>query len=129
MVMGIDQVEIFRRASSDAFYFNWRLKISPEFQRPFDPTHENMASLNIRLDQPPHILAANLRQAFSGIVAGNVKAQGITAIEQQGPFQINGAPEIMEPLDALLQSFVQQQRMKLPGTEYNPCYEIAKDSK
>jgi len=125
---GISEVEKSRRISSDAFYFNWRLKISPEFQQPFEPTHENMAQLNIRLDQPPHLLAANLRRAFSGIVAGNVKAQGITAIEQFGPFQINGDEEIMSPLDALLQSFVQQQRMKLPGTEYNPCYEIAKDS-
>ncbi|WP_281251661.1 nucleotide 5'-monophosphate nucleosidase PpnN [Oceanospirillum sanctuarii] len=125
---GIDEVEKSRRINSDAFYFNWRLKISPEFQQPFEPTHENMAALNIRLDQPTHLLAANLRRAFSGIVAGNVKAQGITAIEQFGPFQINGDEEIMAPLDALLQSFVQQQRMKLPGTEYNPCYEIAKDS-
>ncbi|MFG1491173.1 pyrimidine/purine nucleotide monophosphate nucleosidase domain-containing protein, partial [Oceanospirillum sp. HFRX-1_2] len=125
---GISEVEKSRRISSDAFYFNWRLKISPEFQQPFEPTHENMAALNIRLDQPTHLLAANLRRAFSGIVAGNVKAQGITAIEQFGPFQINGDEEIMAPLDALLQSFVQQQRMKLPGTEYNPCYEIAKDS-
>jgi len=129
MVVGIDQVEQSRLVSSDAFYFNWRLKISPEFQQPFEPSHENMASLNIHLDQPPHLLAANLRRAFSGIVAGNVKAQGITAIEQLGPFQINGEPAIMEPLDALLQSFVQQQRMKLPGTEYNPCYEITKDGK
>lgn len=128
MVNGIEQVEKFRRLSSDAFYFNWRLKISPEFQQPFEPSHENMAALNIRMDQPPHLLAAHLRRVFSGIVAGNVKAQGITAIEQHGPFLINGSPEIMQPLDALLQSFVQQQRMKLPGTEYNPCYEIAKDS-
>ena len=125
---GIEEVEKSRRISSDAFYFNWRLKISPEFQQPFEPTHDNMAQLNIGMDQPPHLLAANLRRAFSGIVAGNVKAQGITAIEQHGPFLINGDPEIMQPLDALLQSFVQQQRMKLPGTEYNPCYEIVRDS-
>ncbi len=30
----------------------------------------------------------------------------------------------MEPMDALLQSFVEQFRMKLPGSEYIPCYEI-----
>jgi hypothetical protein len=30
----------------------------------------------------------------------------------------------MGPLDALLASFVAQQRMKLPGTEYTPCYKI-----
>jgi predicted Rossmann-fold nucleotide-binding protein len=126
MNSGIDQVEQFRRNNNDAFYFNWRLKISPEFQQPFEPTHENMSNLEIRPDQPPHILAANLRRAFSGIVAGNVKAQGIIAIEKQGPFQIRGNKAIMAPLDALLQSFVSQQRMKLPGSDYNPCYEIVK---
>ncbi len=126
MISGIALVEQFRKTNHDAFYFNWRLKISEDFQQPFEPTHDNMAALNINLNQETHLLAANLRRAFSGIVAGNVKAPGITAIEEFGPFQINGSKEIMEPLDALLQSFVRQQRMKLPGTEYNPCYEIAK---
>lgn len=126
MQAGITEVEAFRRTHNDAFYFNWRLKISEAFQQPFDPNHENMAKLNIHMAQPAHELAANLRRAFSGIVAGNVKAPGITAIEKYGPFQINGSPEIMEPLDELLKSFVQQQRMKLPGTVYNPCYEIVK---
>ena len=125
MAAGIQRVEEFRRANHDSFYFNWRLKISPEFQQPFDPNHENMAALDLNLNQETHRLAANLRRVFSGIVAGNVKAAGITAIEQFGPFQINGTKEIMQPLDSLLQSFVQQQRMKLPGSEYNPCYEIA----
>ncbi len=125
MAAGIQRVEEFRRANHDSFYFNWRLKISPEFQQPFDPSHENMAALDINLNQETHRLAANLRRVFSGIVAGNVKATGITAIEQFGPFQINGTKEIMQPLDSLLQSFVQQQRMKLPGSKYNPCYEIA----
>lgn len=124
MNSGIAQVEQFRRSHHDAYHFNWRLKISPEFQQPFEPTHDNMAALKISPEQPPHELAANLRQAFSGIVAGNVKAQGITAIEQHGPFQIKGSETIMAPLDNLLQSFVDQQRMKLPGSVYNPCYEI-----
>ena len=35
-------------------------------------------------------------------------------------------PEIMEPMDKLLTAFVEQQRMKLPGTEYVPCYKIVK---
>jgi pyrimidine/purine-5'-nucleotide nucleosidase len=29
-------------------------------------------------------------------------------------------------MDALLESFVAQQRMKLPGTRYEPCYRIVK---
>ncbi len=34
----------------------------------------------------------------------------------------------MEPMDALLQSFVEQFRMKLPGSEHIPCYEIVGQS-
>ncbi len=42
---------------------------------PFEPTHENMANLELHKDQPIHLLAANLRRPFSGIVAGNVKVR------------------------------------------------------
>jgi hypothetical protein len=72
------------------------------------------------------MLAAYLRRAFSGIVAGNVKEGGIRAIEKRGPFKIDGDKEIMQLMDKLLQSFVRQQRMKLPGTAYQPCYEIVR---
>ena len=30
----------------------------------------------------------------------------------------------MREMDALLSSFVAQQRMKLPGSRYDPCYRI-----
>ncbi|QKO12700.1 LOG family protein YgdH [Dickeya solani] len=30
----------------------------------------------------------------------------------------------MKSMDKLLQDFVSQQRMKLPGSAYVPCYEI-----
>ena len=116
----------FREQLDDAFYFNWSLTIDDEFQRPFIPTHENMRNLELRKDQPVHALAANLRRAFSGVVAGNVKDEGIRAIEEHGHFELNGDSEIMEPMDALLTAFVEQQRMKLPGTEYVPCYKIIK---
>jgi predicted Rossmann-fold nucleotide-binding protein len=114
-----------RKANGDAYSYNWSLKIEPEFQLPFDPTHENMASLDLNLNQRPENLAANLRQAFSGIVAGNVKAEGIREIERKGPFIIDGDRELMKKMDQLLGDFVQQQRMKLPGSEYVPCYKIA----
>ena len=120
----IKAVSDFRCATSDAFYYNWKLHIDKEFQMPFEPTHENMANLELHKDQPIHLLAANLRRAFSGIVAGNVKDDGIRLIEEHGKFQISGDKEIMEPMDALLKSFVEQFRMKLPGSEYIPCYEI-----
>jgi pyrimidine/purine-5'-nucleotide nucleosidase len=121
---GIDRVRGFRKEKRDAYYFNWLLKIDHAFQRPFRPSHENMRKLRLHKNQPKHSLAANLRRAFSGVVAGNVKDDGIRAIESLGRFEIHGDPEIMEPMDALLSSFVAQRRMKLSGKEYNPCYRI-----
>ena len=126
MHTGLRQVREFRTEHGDAYYFNWRLKIDPEFQQPFNPTHENMRNLELNHDHEPHVLAANLRRAFSGVVAGNVKDEGIRAIEKHGHFEIHGDASIMDPMDALLASFVEQQRMKLPGTEYVPCYRIVK---
>ncbi|WP_256080901.1 nucleotide 5'-monophosphate nucleosidase PpnN [Massilia sp. YIM B04103] len=124
MVDGIKQVREFRKARSDAYYFNWALKIDEEFQRPFTPTHENMRNLSLHKNQPTHLLAAQLRRAFSGVVAGNVKDDGIRAIEKYGHFEIHGDAEIMGPMDALLASFVAQSRMKLAGKAYTPCYRI-----
>lgn len=123
---GFKKVREFRRQKGDAFYFNWLLKIDPEFQEPFFPTHENMKTLVLKKDQPVHKLAANLRRAFSAVVAGNVKDEGIRAIEQYGKFEIKGDSEIMEPMDQLLSAFVEQQRMKLPGSKYEPCYTVIK---
>ncbi|WP_104401979.1 nucleotide 5'-monophosphate nucleosidase PpnN [Vibrio penaeicida] len=114
-----------RKETGDAYSYNWSLKIEPEFQLPFEPTHDNMANLDLHLNQKPEVLAAKLRQAFSGIVAGNVKAEGIREIKRKGPFIIDGDPELMKKMDRLLSDFVEQQRMKLPGSEYIPCYKIA----
>ena len=124
MQAGMQEVREYRKAISDAYYFNWHLTIDHEFQRPFLPTHDNMRALDIRHQQPVHLRAANLRRAFSAIVAGNVKDHGIRAIEQHGPFEIRGEPAIMQRMDTLLASFVAQQRMKLPGSHYVPCYRV-----
>ncbi len=121
---GIEEVRNFRRLHSDAYYFNWLLKVDPVFQKPFEPTHTNMKKLELHSNQEPHLLAANLRCAFSGIVSGNVKAEGIELIEQHGPFEIRGDKAITQKLDVLLESFVREHRMKLPGTEYQPCYRV-----
>jgi len=126
MDLGIKQVCEFRTEHDDAYYFNWLLKIDENFQKPFDPTHDNMRNLELRRDQGAHVLAANLRRAFSGVVAGNVKDEGIRAIEKHGHFEIRGDADIMGPMDALLASFVEQHRMKLPGKKYTPCYRIVK---
>lgn len=124
MQVGIRQVREFRKSAGDAYYFNWLLKIDQVFQQPFNPTHQNMRSLELHKNQLSHQLAANLRRAFSGIVAGNVKNEGILAIEKYGHFDIRGDLDIMRLMDSLLTSFVEQHRMKLPGKLYLPCYRI-----
>jgi len=58
MQEGIKQVREYRKSRSDAYYFNWALRIDEEFQRPFAPTHENMRNLRLHKDQPVHLLAA-----------------------------------------------------------------------
>jgi hypothetical protein len=73
---------------------------------------------------PTHILAANLRRVFSGIVSGNVREDTAAVIEVRGPFQIKGSKRIMKMLDLLLAAFVLQQRMKISGSNYDPCYVI-----
>ena len=123
---GVQTVRDFRKSRHDAYNFNWLLHVDGEFQQPFRPTHEAMRGLDLHRNQPGHRLAAALRRAFSGIVAGNVKADGIREIERHGPFEIHGDAAIMQPLDELLASFVVQQRMKLPGKEYNPCYRVVR---
>lgn len=120
----MQHVREYRKALGDAYHFNWSLHIEPEFQLPFEPDHECMSGLNLHFDQNPASLAANLRKAFSGIVAGNVKESGIRAIEKHGPFKLDGDKELMQHLDKLLKAFIRQGRMKLPGSIYRPCYEV-----
>ncbi|NVD06106.1 LOG family protein [Vibrio sp. JPW-9-11-11] len=129
MKQGMVDVRQHRKDNGDAYSFSWSLNIEPEFQMPFEPTHANMASLDLHLDQPPEALAAALRRAFSGIVAGNVKSEGISEIEQHGPYQLDGDRSLMAKMDKLLKDFVAQDRMKLPGgSAYEPCYQIKTDN-
>ena len=121
---GIEVVRDHRIEQHDAFFFNWELTIDLPFQQPFQATHAAMAALDLHRGRPPHELAADMRRAFSGIVAGNVKEEGMAQIDKNGPYEIHGDPEFMRALDTLLQSFVSQQRMKLPGSKYVPCYRI-----
>jgi predicted Rossmann-fold nucleotide-binding protein len=124
MAGGLARVQDYRRRNKDAYYFNWLLQIMEPFQVPFEPTHEAMAALEIDRSLPLHQLAANLRRVFSGIVAGNVKPDTLAAIRERGVFEIRGERVIMDSLDGLLSAFVAQNRMKLPGVQYEPCYRI-----
>lgn len=125
MKSGLADVLEYRKSTNDAFFYNWGITIAKSFQQPFEPTHENMAALKISKSMPIHELAANLRRAFSGIVAGNVKEEGVMAVKKHGVFQINGDSEIMHAMDELLSKMASQGRMKIKG-EYTPCYDIVK---
>ena len=124
MVATMDQVRDFRRNNSDSYNYNWLLKIPSQFQHPFEVTHETMRALRLYRDLPAHELAADLRRAFSGIVTGNVKENGVRAIEKLGPYELTGDAGVMKLLDELLTAFVAQKRMKLPGSAYRPCYRL-----
>ena len=122
----IEKVHVKRRKKQEAYYFNWSLNINESLQLPFIPTHANMESLQLNFELPIHQRAANLRAAFSGLVAGNVKAFGIEQIAQNGPYRITGDKKILACVDKLLRSFIRQKRMKIGMNEenYSPCYEL-----
>ena len=120
---GLDRVEMRRRRDGDAFYFNWRLTIDPAFQQPFETTHASMAALDLSESLPGHELAANLRRAFSGIVAGNIREQTVELVKRDGPFELRGSERVAKLLDGLLRSFVAQNRMKIFGN-YKPCFRV-----
>jgi predicted Rossmann-fold nucleotide-binding protein len=124
MVSTMEQARDFRRNNSDSYNYNWLLKVPGPFQHPFEVSHESMRALRLYRDQPAHELAADLRRAFSGIVTGNVKENGVRAIEKLGPYELTGDASVMKLLDELLTAFVAQKRMKLPGSAYRPCYRL-----
>ncbi|HAS29587.1 MAG TPA: LOG family protein, partial [Alcanivorax sp.] len=45
-------------------------------------------------------------------------------IEEHGPYRLTAEKGLMAQMDVLLQSFVAQSRMKLPGSHYEPCYRL-----
>ncbi|MGB5449229.1 MAG: nucleotide 5'-monophosphate nucleosidase PpnN [Woeseiaceae bacterium] len=120
----LTEVLDFRTKHGDAYFFNWRLRVGREFQKPFVATHETMRGLDINEGLPSHVLAANLRRVFSGIVSGNVREDTAELIERDGPFEINGSRRMMELLDKMLAGFVAEGRMKISSGAYRPCYVI-----
>jgi predicted Rossmann-fold nucleotide-binding protein len=121
---GIEQVLRHRRTHDESFSYNWKLQIPFELQTPFIPTHESMAALRLTRQLTASELASQLRQAFSGIVAGNVKAHGVESVRRFGPFSMHGDAEILGALADLLESFVRDGRMKLNAEDYHPCYQM-----
>lgn len=119
------RLEYFLDNGRQASAFNASLVIPPALQQPFQATHEAMAQLTLQQEQHTSQRAITLRQLFSGIVAGNIRAESIQAVAERGPFCLKGDPHLMQAIDRLLHSFVAEQRMQLPGAAYIPCYEIA----
>jgi predicted Rossmann-fold nucleotide-binding protein len=114
---GLKHVRDRRAAEDNAYFFNWALDIGLDFQRPFEATHESMRALALHRDQPAHSLAVNLRRAFSGVVAGNVREAGIARVEKYGPFELHGDPTLIGALG--------HRRMRLSEpSAYVPCYRI-----
>ncbi len=126
MQLKLKEVHAHRKEKGESFHFNWQLYIPAEFQEPFEPTHQAMAALNLHSNQEDYILAAQLRRAMSGIVAGNVKEPAVQSIAAKGPFSLSGDARLMEKLDELLAAFVAQRRMKIDHEKYVPCYKVAK---
>jgi len=125
VMRGLQRVRDRRAADDNAYFFNWALDIDLPFQMPFEATHESMRALELHRDQAPHDLAFNLRRAFSGVVAGNVREAGIALVEKYGPFELRGDRKIIAALGTLLQNFVTERRMRLSEPNaYVPCYRI-----
>src|SRR3546814_19672557 len=98
MAADIRRVREYRLDEKDSFYFNWSLQVPLEFQQPFQPTHEAMAALDLPHGRKPHALSADLRRAFSGIVASNAKQVCMRRIEDHGPVTTHGDPKLKAPL-------------------------------
>lgn len=122
--VGILKVHKHRRILQQSYGFNWDIKIPVQLQKPFHPNHQSMAALQLRSDTPKEQLCVNLRAAFSGIVAGNVKPEGLEQIKQKGPYKLSADAKLAGLLNDLLQQFVEQGRMSLAGDAYKPSFEV-----
>ena len=117
-----------RRDTGDAYSFNWSMRIAPDLQMPFEPSHENMANLKLYPDQPVEVLAADLRRAFSGIVAGNVKKSVFAPLKSLVPTKSTATKRLCRRMDDPATGFVAQHRMKLPGSATSLATKSARNS-
>ena len=123
--LGVMKVHKQRRLLQQAYGFNWDVMIPQQLQQPFFPDHASMAALQLNSQTAKDQLCVNLRAAFSGIVAGNVKPEGVAQIQAHGPYKLNADKKLGALLNDLLLEFVQQGRMSLGGDSYKPCFEVS----
>jgi len=123
MMAAIGRTENCRSEHDDPKLWYRSLYLPEEVQQPFNPTHENVAKLEINRDQSPYALCAQLRKLFSAVVYGNVTDEGVKSIRENGPYELRGDPAMMQEVSTLLERFVAERRMKIEG-EYKPCYKV-----
>lgn len=121
---GLLAVKASRETLANAYYFNRSLFIPPVFQQGFTPSHEAGAGLEVRQSADIPAFAATLRRFFSCVVWGNVKPDGVAAVEKFGPFPVTGDVEVLNAVDELVKAFGHQGRMRLVG-DYIPVYRLA----
>ncbi len=118
------QIHKQRHMLQQSYEFNWQLTIPVKLQQPFEPQHESMAALSLTHDIAKAELCVNLRAAFSGIVAANVKPEGIAQIEAQGPYQLKADERLAKLLKQLLERFTKDGRMSSLKNGYIPSFSI-----
>lgn len=120
---GLLEVKASRESLANAYYFNRSLHIPPVFQEGFTPSHQAGAMLHVERSEDVSAFAAALRRFFSCVVWGNVKPDGVAAVEALGPFPVSGDSEVLRAVDELIRAFGKQGRMRLVG-EYTPVYRL-----
>lgn len=123
MNRGLLQVKRHRDRYQYSYYFNTSLHVPFALQRPFIATHTDVEAQSLDSELPPSELAFRLRRIFSAIVSGNVRPDGIAAVEEKGPFTIKGDQVLLDSLGELLGSMADQKRMKRNGS-YHPSWVI-----
>jgi pyrimidine/purine-5'-nucleotide nucleosidase len=123
MNKGMLEVKTSRENLLNAYYFNRSLHIPSIFQEGFVPSHSSAAALDIRRSDTSYLFAASLRRFFSSVVWGNVKPDGIAAVERHGPLRVSGDSDVLAKVDELVRAFAADGRMRLVG-EYVPVYRV-----
>jgi predicted Rossmann-fold nucleotide-binding protein len=118
---GLLAVKVHRDRRRESYFFNTGLHLPLLVQEPFTATHKSVARTVLRSGQPLHERAALLRRVFSAVVTGNVRPEGIKAVEAQGPFRLRGDRALVSAVDGLLSELADQGRMSKSG-HYRPCY-------
>jgi predicted Rossmann-fold nucleotide-binding protein len=118
---GLLAVKIHRDRRREAYYFNTGLHVPFLVQEPFTADHETVARTVLESGQSPSQRAGLLRRVFSAVVSGNVRPEGIKAVEAQGPFRLRGDRALVSAVDGLLSELAAQGRMSKSGP-YRPSY-------